>query len=248
MLPTIRRLMGGTGKVLEIGAGTGAQSSELQAAGYDVSAVDLAASTYNAERIYPILDYDGVNLPFSDNTFDTVFSSNVMEHVEEFDGLQADIARVLKPGGHCLHVVPNQFWAFFTSVGYFLKVPGKIVRIVHRTFARIFGQRGADSVEASSESNRTVIPRFYRAHGVFCDYMIGELVEFSNSRWSARFSRGSWMVLEHGRVGLFYTGHELFGPRISFEARRTLSKILKGACNYYVLTVDGLQAKHRSAQ
>lgn len=248
MLPTIRRLTAAGGKILEIGAGTGAQSAELQAQGYEVSAVDLEASGYSAERIYPIQDYDGVNLPFSDNTFDTVFSSNVMEHVEDFDGLQADIARVLKPGGHCIHVVPNQFWAFFTFTGYFLKVPGKIVRIFRRTFSRLFGQRGSDSVDASSVSERTEIPRFYGAHGVFCDYMIGELVEFSNRRWSARFSRGGWVVLEHGRVGLFYTGHELLGPGISFEARRTLSRMLKAACNYYVLTVDAQLTKHPSAQ
>ncbi len=67
-----------TGKLLEIGAGTGWQAQELEDRGYDVSAIDLPSSKYRENRIRTITDYDGKEIPFEDNVFDVVFSSNVI--------------------------------------------------------------------------------------------------------------------------------------------------------------------------
>lgn len=60
-------------------------------------------------------------LPFDDASFDTVISTQVIEHVPEPHAMMAEIARVLRPGGYALitapaawplHEVPHDFQRF----------------------------------------------------------------------------------------------------------------------------------------
>ena len=50
--------------------------------------------------------YDGKTLPFADETFDSLFSSEVLEHVPDIDQSLKEIRRVLKPRGRVLITVP----------------------------------------------------------------------------------------------------------------------------------------------
>lgn len=45
-------------------------------------------------------------LPFQDASFDTVLCTQVLEHVADTERAMAEIARVLRPGGHALITVP----------------------------------------------------------------------------------------------------------------------------------------------
>ncbi len=53
--------------------------------------------------------YDGKTIPFAENTFDSVFSSEVLEHVFNPDEILPEIHRVMKPGAHLLLTCPF-FW------------------------------------------------------------------------------------------------------------------------------------------
>lgn len=50
--------------------------------------------------------YDGKNIPFPDETFDSLFFSEVLEHVFNVDEVLTEITRVLKPGARALITVP----------------------------------------------------------------------------------------------------------------------------------------------
>jgi len=67
--------------------------------------------------------YDGKTLPFPNNSFDAVFSSEVFEHVFNLEEILGEIKRVMKPGAKILvtcpfaiseHEVPNDY-ARYTS-------------------------------------------------------------------------------------------------------------------------------------
>lgn len=69
--------------------------------------------------------YDGRKLPFENNSFDNVFSSEVIEHISNLDDIIIEINRVLKPNGLFFlttpfvwneNELPNDF-ARYTSVG-----------------------------------------------------------------------------------------------------------------------------------
>jgi len=78
--------------------------------------------------------YDGTHIPFADASFDSVFSSEVFEHVFNLPDALRELNRVLKPGGLllatcpfaiCEHEVPNDY-ARYTSYGlrYLLREHG----------------------------------------------------------------------------------------------------------------------------
>jgi len=52
------------------------------------------------------IDEDTSSLPFANDTFDFVFSDQVLEHVRDHERAFAEIARVLKPGAISLHIFP----------------------------------------------------------------------------------------------------------------------------------------------
>src|SRR3954453_410303 len=103
-------------RILEIGAGTGQQASDLATRGFDVVAIEKNDSQYASHRLFPIVNYNGRNIPFDNNSFDIVFSSNVLEHVEDLAQLNKEIRRVLKPDGDAVHIMPTHSWRFWTTL------------------------------------------------------------------------------------------------------------------------------------
>lgn len=49
---------------------------------------------------------DALKPPFADNTFDTVISTQVLEHIQKPWVMVHEIARILKPGGICIMTAP----------------------------------------------------------------------------------------------------------------------------------------------
>lgn len=101
-----------TGRVLEVGVGTGANLALYPETidsliGVDFSAKMLKFSQVKAKKmtvLYPIelLEADIQNLPFADNTFDTIVSTCVFCSVPDpIKGLE-ELRRVCKRDGHIL--------------------------------------------------------------------------------------------------------------------------------------------------
>ena len=114
-------LLPAKGRLLEIGAGTGWQSKVFEECGYNVYAIDISTSNYRGNTIFPITQYDGERIPFEDNMFDIVFSSNVLEHIPHLYEFQNEIHRVSKPDVIVCHVLPSSSWRFYTIITFLLK-------------------------------------------------------------------------------------------------------------------------------
>ena len=102
--------------VLEIGAGTGWQAKQLSKLGYLVQAIDIKSSNYRDQQVWRVKTYDGKTIPFNDNSFDVVFSSNSLEHIPHIEAFQAEIHRVLRPNGIAVHILPSATWRFWTCL------------------------------------------------------------------------------------------------------------------------------------
>ena len=111
-------------RVLDVGSGFGRHVYECARRGARVVALDHAAdevaetrSTLAAmveageidgDRLIGVLRGDARVLPFGDDTFDVVITSEVLEHIQDDVAAIAEMVRVLKPGGRFAATVPSQ--------------------------------------------------------------------------------------------------------------------------------------------
>ncbi len=101
-----------TGRVLDVGCGSGAMAKALKRERPDleVHGVDFATSAIEfASRepggvVFEVAPAE--TLPFADGWFDAVTMFDVLEHVDDPDPVLVEIARVLKPGGRFHIVLP----------------------------------------------------------------------------------------------------------------------------------------------
>jgi SAM-dependent methyltransferase len=91
-------------RVLDFGCGAGHMVEEYRAAGYDAFGCDIHLAKESDHLRH--LDEKAHLLPFADDTFDFVFSDQVLEHVQHHNKAFAEIARVMKPGAISLHIFP----------------------------------------------------------------------------------------------------------------------------------------------
>jgi len=98
----------GDTRVLEIGLGQGAESEGLIRRGARWTGIDLTPEAIRRVSLrlkLHGLSYEGITqasataIPFPDESFDLVFSHGVLHHIPDIDVAQAEIARVLRPGG-----------------------------------------------------------------------------------------------------------------------------------------------------
>ncbi len=113
-------------KVLEIGTGCGVThiswtnlynidgyGIEPEGFGFDESgAIGRQLILDNGLDPTRIVNGTGENMPFSDNTFDIVYSSNVLEHTQDPSKVLLESVRVLKRGG-LAHIITPNYWSYF---------------------------------------------------------------------------------------------------------------------------------------
>jgi SAM-dependent methyltransferase len=224
-------------RVLEIGAGTGWQARRMAAAGFEVTAIDVADSNYRGARVWPIIDYDGRRIPAEDASFDVVFSSNVLEHVDDLRRFLPETARVLRPGGRAVHLVPSATWRLWTSFTHYPYVIGRFIALAasRRADPRCEGGCAEGSTIRSGRASMLRKVLWSQRHGETGNALT-ELYLFSRRRWRHLFDETGWTVDAVGGNELFYTGYSILGGALSIEARSRLSRFLGSSCHLFVLS------------
>lgn len=93
------------GKLLDFGCGEKPyQSLFTQVSSY--TGLDYQGEGHDHQNENVDVFYDGKTIPFSDESFDAVFSSEVFEHVFGLAQILPEISRVTKPGGQLLITCP----------------------------------------------------------------------------------------------------------------------------------------------
>jgi 2-polyprenyl-6-hydroxyphenyl methylase / 3-demethylubiquinone-9 3-methyltransferase len=106
-------------KILDCGCGDGlflvalneTSKSHLYGLDLDKKNLQLAKGYLKGKKINLILG-DVTKMPFKDNFFDKIYSSEVLEHVPNDKKAIEEIRRVLKKGGKLLITVPNHNYPF----------------------------------------------------------------------------------------------------------------------------------------
>lgn len=227
-------------RVLEIGAGSGWQASLLESRGYEVDAVDIDCSE---ARHHTVLPYDGVRLPFGDDSFDVVFSSNVLEHVVDLPGLLAETDRVRRPESRSVHLMPTTTWRALTILTFYLSLPRRF-----RTWRTVRDEStapvvGIETTVADRPSCDDGVSKLRRIsallrssmieapHGEFSS-ALSELAGYRIRSWRRRLKQSPRSITVYP-AGVVYTGYGI-APWVSLYARRRLAKLLGSSCYIYV--------------
>jgi SAM-dependent methyltransferase len=217
-------------RVLEVGGGSGYQASVLRSWGHDVRSIDIAVAS---QTYHPVELYDGAKIPFPDASFDVVFSSNVLEHLEAPHALLREMRRVLTPGGRAVHVVPSATWRAATSLTHYVFLAKYALG-----FQRSRAFSPSDTSLRATIGKRGVLGTIMRVvfpgpHGAYRNAVI-ELHTYTRRRWVSVFNESGFSVAEAVGQGLFYTGNAV-APNLSITTRRRLGRLLGSTSHAFLL-------------
>lgn len=129
--------------VLDIGCGDGLVAKViLESRNIDKFDVGLDISEREIKKAQKSGSYkkcvagDVYNLPFSDNSFQTVFSNSTIEHLNNLDRGLSEIFRVLKSHGQLIITVPTSFFSGYLLGSRFFSLLG--LNVIARWYARFF--------------------------------------------------------------------------------------------------------------
>jgi SAM-dependent methyltransferase len=225
------------GRLLDFGAGSGHQARLLQEWGFEVDAIDVAGSAHLDRATFPVRTYDGRLLPYPDDCFDGVLSSNVLEHVAGLRTTLRELARVSKPGAPMVHIIPTATWRLWTSLAEFVAAPRNMIR----------GLRSAPDLKREGMSLRNwkllqltwpIRPFLFRPHGEG-GCALTELWTFRSAVWQRRFREAGYEVIRVEPLAFWYTGESLLGHRLAPLWRERMSAWLGSAAMLYVTRVRG---------
>lgn len=119
------------GSVLEVGCGDRPYARFVPDACRYISIDQLAGSDdFSMERHPGVIYYAGPTFPVADASFDSLFHTEVLEHVYETGAFLAECRRVLKPGGAMFFTVPFQARYHFQPHDYFRYTPAALQRLL----------------------------------------------------------------------------------------------------------------------
>jgi SAM-dependent methyltransferase len=166
-------------RVLDVGSGFGRHVYECARRGAHVVALDYAADEVaqtndtlgamieageiTADKLIGVVRGDARRLPFRDDCFDVVITSEVLEHIQDDVAAIADMVRVLKPGGRFAATVPAWFpelvnWKLSDEY-HAPKAVGGHVRIYSRT-----------ELAAKLRAAGLAVDGYHRAHALHSPY------------------------------------------------------------------------------
>jgi len=114
---------------LDMGCGDGFWSGKLASLGFTVTSVDHDKYYEKTQ----VLNLDS-KLPFGDSSFDLVWSTDVLEHLQNPALAIQEIKRILKPKGILLLTTPNSYFWLYPLMRIFGHTPKSLQNPDHKQF------------------------------------------------------------------------------------------------------------------
>lgn len=124
--------LGNAKTALDVGCREGMQSKWLEDKGYTVISIDV---TKNYEKC--IIADINKELPFETDSFDLIWCSEVIEHLNNPAFTVQELRRVLKPNGIMIITTPNSYFWVQKIMNFFGLTPQKVQRPDHKFFFSI---------------------------------------------------------------------------------------------------------------
>ena len=153
------------GDVLELGCGEGRGIGLIEKKAKSFTALDKIESVINLlKEKYPSHKFNTSSFPpvtlFSDNSFDTIISFQVIEHIKDDVLFIKEIYRLLRPGGKALITTPNILMTLTRNPWHIREYTSEsLMKIALKSFdnVEIRGITGNDKVMSYYDDNKNLI-------------------------------------------------------------------------------------------
>lgn len=206
-------------KILEIGGGDGFIAKKIHDLGYKIISIDqipkypqyFLVSTGNASK-----------LNFESETFDIIFSSHVLAHINDIEMFFSESKRVLKKNGLMIHIVPSTAWSIGTNFWHYILLPKFFIEWKRSKIIATNNSNENIKIDKKEKiMTRIINVLFLHPLGVNPSF-IHEFYYFSKHRWKKVFSQKfKIMNIENGPY--FYSGHNILKNKFLW-IRRMLAK------------------------
>jgi ubiquinone/menaquinone biosynthesis C-methylase UbiE len=221
-------------EILEIGGRDGYQANIISKKGHKVTSIDINPSS---SQFHLVQKGDITKLNFEDNSFDLIFSSNMLQEIYNIDEAFMEMKRVLKKDGTIVHIVPSSWWSLITNFWHYCLIPKYLVKSkkfqkVFQSKTKIKNQKQGDKKEIKSVKNN-IKQLFFHPLGANTSF-IHEIFYFSNSYWKKVFTKNEFEIINKKNCPYFYSAYSIF--RFKFlKLRRFLAEIGLTSCYCYIM-------------
>jgi SAM-dependent methyltransferase len=170
--------------VLDLGAGAGiVEQMNFRGKVAKMCGVDLDPRVQENQMLDEGKLADAERIPYDDNSFDVVFSDNVLEHLECPDNVFKEVNRVLKPGGIYLFKTPNK-WHYVPTI--YRITPHKFHQYINRKRGRDSDDTFPTHYKANSKSDVIALANRNNFIVEFIELVEGR-PEYLRLHWSTYF-------------------------------------------------------------
>ena len=218
-------------EVLELGGRDGFQAELISKKGYKVTSIDINPLS---PQFHLVQKGDVTKLNFNEGSFDIIFSSNMIQEIENIEDAFAEMKRVLKKDGLVIHIVPSGWWSLITNFWHYCLIPKYLSK--SGKFQQFFNST-ANKENAELESSKKNLKRlFFHPLGVNTSF-VHEIFHFSEINWIKLFKQNGFQIVDKKNCPYFYSAYSVF--RFKFLGfRKFFAKIGFPSCYCFIMKRD----------
>lgn len=157
------------GKLLELGCGEGRGIAEIAPLADQYTAIDKIEPVINRLKLkFPSHRFESGHfppIPFPDNSFDTIVTFQVIEHIKDDKLFLKEIHRILRPGGTALITTPNIKMTLTRNPWHIREYTAdELTKLCQQYFEKVEmkGVAGNEKVMAYYERNKASVEKYTR--------------------------------------------------------------------------------------
>lgn len=210
-------------KILEIGGGNGYQAKKISEMGYDIISIDISPKN---PQYYPVQKVDSPNIPFPSESFDLIFTSHVLPHLENLEGTLKEIRRLAKKNCFIIHIFPTPTWTLVTNFLHYLFIPKYLLQSVNKRLKQSLKTEKRNDKEMKAvlkETNKVKIKQlFFHPLGNNPSF-VHEFYYFSKFYWRNIFTISGFKIISVKRGPDFTSGYGIFKMKF-LKTRKIIGK------------------------
>lgn len=220
-------------EILEIGGRNGFQAQIISEEGFNVTSIDINPIY---PQIYPVKEGDITNLEFQDDTFDIIYSSNMLQEISDIEKAFLEMKRVLKKDGMIIHVVPSSWWSIITNFFHYCFIPKYLIK--SNKFKKFVKYKKSEI--SNDQSKNTMISQKNNLKKLFFHPLgdnpsfVHEIYFFSKFYWVKTFRKNQFIILNKRNCEITYSGYAIFKFRL-LKFRKFCARIFP-SCYCFTLT------------